>query len=175
MGKLRPPHLPERVGLAIGFGFQVVSIVALVATGLGMSNVPFPLIAAAAEAVGMLVLARVVLDYQRELRGLKADVARLKQPDMGELRRRFADCVGTALLAWQDSPIDLELGKEIVNLLHDAVGMGEAAAFDRAVERGRVTRYLVDLTSRSHSLYLSPGFDPQAYRERLAVYLKPKS
>jgi hypothetical protein len=157
MGKLRLPQWSQRFGLALGFSFQIVSAIALAATWFGVSNIPLPVMAAAAEVIGMLVLARVIGDY-------RAEVAQLRRPDPDRLRLRLSTWLGGALVVWMRKGLTvaqrLEVSHAIVTVLAGSLGAGEAAAFLFAVQHAEVESYLIDLIRRCPHVAVAPTFDP---------------
>jgi hypothetical protein len=155
--------------LGLGFGLQVVSIVGLVATALGMNNVPLPLIAALAEAVGMLVLARVFWDYEQEVRHLREAS---RKPDAGKLRRDFSTYLGLAVMEWgrcnkTDTAAVSNLASEIAASIIKAVGLGEADPFLNAIGSGKGDRALRRIIQRIPKLDIAPDWDILYWAARL--------
>ena len=168
MGKVLAPRLSRRVVLGLGFGFQIVSAIALAATWFGMSNIPFPIMAAAAELIGMLVFARVIWDY-------RAEISRLERPDPDHLRLRLSTCLGGAVMIWTrpDLTIDrrVEVSNAIIALLTDALGAGESAAFYFAVRSDQGEKYLLDLIRRCPQVTVAPAFKAESAEALLLPFL----
>jgi hypothetical protein len=167
MRKIDAPRLPRRLGLAIGFGLALVSTASLVGQGLGVSNVPLPIVAAVAEVVGVLVLARIIWDYHSELGVHSQTEAR---------RLRVSALLGGAAMVWMQPKLTVDervtVSDTILGLLTDAFGAGEAAGFYYAVKTDVAEKYLLDLVQRLPSLKIAASFKAEPVEARLEPFVR---